>query len=149
MPKVDDAEDDDLMEDSDELPSGLDMDDSDDDDAAEDEDGDASAGGSQKADSEDDDANDDAFSLVEGSDAEDLVDLDDDVPQGLVEFPGTQEDAGAEEWTGFGGDTNAGGKRKRGKEDGKEKRKKLRSLPTFASYEDYAKMIEDGPEDNV
>lgn len=39
-------------------------------------------------------------------------------------------------------------KRKRDEEkDGN--RKKLRALPTFASYEDYAKMIEDGPEDNV
>lgn len=148
MPKVDDAEDDDLMEDSDDLPSGLDMDDSDDDDGVEDDD-DASAGNSQKVDSEEEDANDDAFSLVEGSDAEDLVDLDDDVPQGLIEFSGAQGQADDEEWTGFGGDTNAGGKRKRAKEDGKEKRKKLRSLPTFASYEDYAKMIEDGPEDNV
>lgn len=92
MPKVDDVEDDDLMEDNDELPSGLDMDDSDDDDGVEDDD-DASAGNSQKADSEEEDANDDAFSLVEGSDAEDLVDLDDDVPQGLLEFPGAQGQA--------------------------------------------------------
>ena len=41
-------------------------------------------------------------------------------------------------------------RRKRDGEDGKKgRRKKLRSLPTFASYEDYAKLIEDGPEDNV
>ena len=44
-------------------------------------------------------------------------------------------------------------KRKRedgeGKNSSKDRRKKLRSLPTFASYEDYAKLIEDGPEDNI
>ena len=53
------------------------------------------------------------------------------------------------EWGGIGGGSSQK-KRKRGdEEDGKKRRKKLRSLPTFASYEDYAKMIEDGPEDNI
>jgi len=43
-----------------------------------------------------------------------------------------------------------GGKRKRkgGKEELKT-RKKARSLPTFASYEDYAKLIEEGPENDI
>ena len=35
------------------------------------------------------------------------------------------------------------------KEDGRTRKKKLRALPTFASYEDYARMIEDGPEENI
>lgn len=146
--------DDDLMEDSDELPSGLDED---------------SEGGSG-AELEDDEAedmagaarasDDDAFFLVEASDAEDLLDLDEVNPTGLVEYDGS--DAGSapeEEWAGFGDGASAvagGGKRKRtaegegeGEGKGKSQRKKRRSLPTFASYEDYAKMIEDGPEDNV
>lgn len=37
----------------------------------------------------------------------------------------------------------------RGDEDDRTRKKKLRALPTFASYEDYAQMIEDGPEENV
>jgi len=41
------------------------------------------------------------------------------------------------------------GERKREEEGGKAHRKKLRSLPTFASYEDYARTIEDVPEDDL
>jgi ribosome biogenesis protein MAK21 len=37
----------------------------------------------------------------------------------------------------------------RGDEDERTRKKKLRALPTFASYEDYARMIEDGPEENI
>jgi ribosome biogenesis protein MAK21 len=37
----------------------------------------------------------------------------------------------------------------RGDEDERSRKKKLRALPTFASYEDYARMIEDGPEENI
>ena len=62
---------------------------------------------------------------------------------------GENEEEG--EWSGFGGDSLALGekrKRKGGKEEQK-KRKKVRSLPTFASYEDYAKLIEEGPEDDI
>ena len=36
-----------------------------------------------------------------------------------------------------------------GDEDVRTRKKKLRALPTFASYEDYARMIEDGPEENI
>jgi ribosome biogenesis protein MAK21 len=36
----------------------------------------------------------------------------------------------------------------RGDDDDRTRKKKLRALPTFASYEDYAQMIEDGPEEN-
>jgi ribosome biogenesis protein MAK21 len=46
-----------------------------------------------------------------------------------------------------GGETR---KRKgRGDEDERTRKKKLRALPTFASYEDYARMIEDGPEEEL
>ena len=48
-----------------------------------------------------------------------------------------------------GGDGGAAGKKRKRKEEDKQRRKKLRSLPTFASYEDYAKLIEDGPEDDI
>ena len=101
---------------------------------------------------EDDDEDDDVLSMIEASDAEDLLPLDADVPDGLIVYDGS--DAGsndeAEEWGGVTADGPTTKKRKRNEnEDRKSRRKKLRSLPTFASYEDYAKLIEDGPEDNV
>ncbi|KAJ4490490.1 CBF/Mak21 family-domain-containing protein [Lentinula aciculospora] len=86
---------------------------------------------------------DDELSLVEGSDNEDLITSNGDLPDGLIEYDGS--DADAEEWNGIGEKSN---KRKRNDED-KKRRKKLKSLPTFASYEDYAKIIEDGPEDDI
>lgn len=115
-----------------------------------DEDGDAESDDAVPEEQDDDD--DEDLSLAEGSDADDLIDLDDDIPEGLVEYPGSESGEGdgeGGEWTGFGGG-DAGTKRKRGgKHDDGKKKKKLRSLPTFASYEDYAKMIEEGPEDDI
>ena len=150
-------QDDDLMVDSDEsddVPSGLDDvssadDESDDEEASEDEPSDVGR-------DDEDDGDEDAFSLVEGSDAEDLLSLDADVPMGLIEYDGS--DAGEsegeagnqnEEWGGIASGPEKKGKRKREEDGKKAQRKKLRSLPTFASYEDYAKLIEDGPEDNL
>lgn len=122
MPKAEG--DNDLMEDSDidedDLPSDFDADEDDDD--------------------EPDDSDD--LSLAEGSDNDDLISLDGDMPGGLIEYDGPDEE---EEW---GGIDSGNGKRKRTQES-KGKRKKFKSLPTFASYEDYAKMIEDGPEDDI
>lgn len=148
-----DLEDDDLMQDSDEdddesddVPSDLDSEsgeevEADDDDAAE-----------AESDEEGEEANDDALSLVEDSDAEDLLPLDTEVPMGLIEFDGPEgEDADeGEEWGGISATAEQpNGKRKRDDGGRRAQRKKLRALPTFASYEDYAKMIEDGPEDNI
>jgi ribosome biogenesis protein MAK21 len=127
MPKI--AGDDDVSDDSDDIPSGLDGDDS------------ASEGEETGAEEEADPASDeDALSLAEGSDNEDLLPF-----EGLITYDGSDE----EEWGGIATNEDAGQKRKRGREEAKERRKKMRSLPTFASYEDYAKMIEHGPEDNI
>ncbi|KAI0696997.1 CBF/Mak21 family-domain-containing protein [Cerioporus squamosus] len=143
-------EDEDLMEDSDEsddVPSDLDEDaeeDASEVDADEDEDG------PSDAENEADDG--DAFSLAEESDAEDLLSLDAEVPMGLIEYDGSdsESEAEAEEWGGISSEpSKKGGKRKRDEDGKKAQRKKLRSLPTFASYEDYAKLIDDGPEDNI
>ena len=123
-------QDDDLVEDSDDMPSDLD---------------------DEEAEEEDERDDDDALSLAEASDAEDLLSLDEDLPEGLIEYDGSDADSDAEipeeeeEWGGIGG----GKKRKRGDDDAKSRKKKLRSLPTFASYEDYAKLIDDQPEDNI
>jgi ribosome biogenesis protein MAK21 len=131
MPKV--ADEDDLTDDDDDdVPSGLDVDDS------------PSDGEDMGADEEaDTPSDDDALSLAEGSDNEDLLPFN-----GLLTYDGSDADD-EEEWGGITTNEDAGQKRKRGREEAKERRKKMRSLPTFASYEDYAKMIEDGPEDNV
>jgi ribosome biogenesis protein MAK21 len=112
------------MEESDELPSDLDEGD----------------------DASDDD--DDALSLVEASDNEDLVSLDANFP-GLIDYDGSDEEAGGEDEEEWGGITQGGDKKRKREDSSNQKRKKLRSLPTFASYEDYAKMIEDGPEDDI
>ncbi|KAL0577409.1 RNA-binding ribosome biosynthesis protein mak21 [Marasmius crinis-equi] len=143
MPKADG--DDDLLDDSDldgdddEIPSGLDEDSDDDLGSIEDDDDD------DDQDLGDDD--EDSLSFAEMSDNEDLVALDD--IQGLMEYDGSDGSEGEqeEEWGGIGADTNK--KRKRKAEEKGGKRKKLRSLPTFATYEEYAKMIEDGPEDDI
>ena len=92
----------------------------------------------EKSDKSDDD---DEFSDAEASDA--LDDLE------LIDYDTT--DSNAEDWTGIGGsfDVAADNKRKRGNDGAPSRRKKRRSLPTFASYEEYARMIEDVPEDNL
>ena len=46
------------------------------------------------------------------------------------------------------GDGKTRKRKGRGDENDRTRKKKLRALPTFASYEDYAQMIEDGPEEN-
>ncbi|KAJ3567250.1 hypothetical protein NP233_g6482 [Leucocoprinus birnbaumii] len=98
-----------------------------------------------------DEEDEDALSLVEDSDNEDLIPLD-EMPDGLIAFDGSDDEApneeADEEW---GGIATASKKRKRGAEEkaANKRKKSKRSLPTFASYEDYAKMIEEGPEDDI
>ncbi|KAL1719897.1 CBF/Mak21 family-domain-containing protein [Schizophyllum commune] len=156
MPKAGDDDDLDLMDDSDEsddVPSGLDGEDSDEVpsglDSGEDEDAAASAA-SESDDGEDDgDAASDAddLSLAEASDDDDLMPLDDAFgPDGVLEYDGSDASGEEDEWQGFSDDKK---KRKRDAEGGEKRKKKKQRLPTFASYEDYAKMIEDTPEDNI
>ena len=138
-------EDDDLMDDSegsDDLSSDLEE------ISADDEDGEVEDGEGEG------DEDDDALSLVEGSNAEDLLSLDAEVPMGLIDYDGPDasgddSDTAGGEWGGITSGKPIGGKRKREEDGRKAQRKKLRALPTFASYEDYAKLIEDGPEDNI
>jgi ribosome biogenesis protein MAK21 len=91
---------------------------------------------------------DDALSLMEGSDNEDLLPF-----EGLIEYDGSDaetSDGAGEDWTGIG--AVDGRKRKREEDTAVSKGrngKKKKALPTFASYEEYAKIIEDGPEDNL
>jgi len=92
------------------------------------------------------DDTDDALSLVEASDNDDLIPLD-EMPDDVIAYDGSfseSEDGG--EWEGIKSKTR---KRKRADDKETDPKKKRRSLPTFVSYEDYAKMIEDGPENNI
>ena len=102
-----------------------------------------------KSDKSDDD---EALALVEASDNEDLISLDGDVPEGLIEYNGSNVSDGEaveeREWGGISGSARKANKRKSEESKG-GKRKKLRSLPTFASYDDYAKLIEEGPDDDI
>ncbi|KAJ2913545.1 hypothetical protein MD484_g6868, partial [Candolleomyces efflorescens] len=92
--------------------------------------------GSEDDDSVESDMDDDSeLSLVEGSDNEDLIPMD------MVPYDGSSES----EWGGVEADT----KKRKHSPDEKAARKKRKALPTFASYEDYAKLIEDGPEDDI
>ncbi|KIJ67296.1 hypothetical protein HYDPIDRAFT_25763 [Hydnomerulius pinastri MD-312] len=130
-----------MEEDSDDMPSDLDV--ASDLDDLEDDGGEGDGEDASEAE-EDENESEDGISLAEGSDDEDLLALD-NMPDGLVEYHGSgAEDGEEEEWGGLGG----GDKRKRN-DKAEGRRKKKRSLPTFASYDDYAKMIEDGPEDDI
>jgi ribosome biogenesis protein MAK21 len=120
IPKI--PEDDALSEESDELASDFDM--------------------SEGDEAEDEDEEDHEFELAEASDNDDLLSLDADAPEGLIEY-----DEAKSEWGGI--ETGEAGEKRKRRDEWKERRKKLRSLPTFASYDEYAKMIEDGPEDDI
>lgn len=151
MPKADG--DDDLMDDSD-----VDIDDDEGDLSLGDSDEEGHVVDNDRGEEDEDEAENgssddgDGLSLVEASDNEDLISLNGDVPDGLIEYDGSDTDDNPEQeevWGGISGSGGTGAKRKREGESKSERRKKLRSLPTFASYEDYAKMIEDGPEDDI
>lgn len=124
-----------LEESDDELPSDFDMSEEDDDENNESDD--------EKDEGEEED---DDLELAEASDNDDLLSLDADVPGGLIEFDGSGEESESE-WRGI--ESEEAGKKRKRRDEWKERRKKLRSLPTFASYDEYAKMIEDAPEDDI
>jgi ribosome biogenesis protein MAK21 len=83
-----------------------------------------------------------------GEDSDDVLDsdvqVDDAIGDGLIHFSSDDEP-----WQGIG--QNALGKRKRKTEEGGERKKKrrLKDLPLFASLEDYERLIDAQPEDNI
>lgn len=89
---------------------------------------------------------DDALEFEEDSD--DIlgseVPLDESVGDGLIHF-----DSDNESWQGIG--EKISGKRKRkDEEDGERKKKRrVKDLPLFASLEDYERLIDAQPEDNI
>jgi ribosome biogenesis protein MAK21 len=79
--------------------------------------------------------------------AADLLGSDDEAPDGLLHF---SSEEGGETWGGIG--ATVLGKRKGGKEEAvkaNKKKRRLKDLPLFASVEDYARLIDGQPEDNL
>ncbi|KAF8608211.1 CBF-domain-containing protein [Ceratobasidium sp. AG-I] len=127
------------IEDDDSIPSGLDDmsdDDSDGDDGSDGDSDESEADGSEPE------------SLPEGGMPDDLGDSDEALEFGEDEDDLIELSEGAELSSD---DEPVDGKRKKATpaESKREKRRKLRALPTFASAEDYAKMINDAPEDDI
>jgi len=85
----------------------------------------------------DDESDDEDFPMDEDSD--DLLDLDD-----MPNIPLTSAFADSDEED----EVDLGGKRKRGTDEKKE-RKKKRKFPTLASAEDYAALINDGADEDL
>lgn len=98
----------------------------------------------EEADSADDSGSDAGLNFEEEED--DLVGSNDEAPDGLLHFSSEDEPG---EWGGIG--TTVLGKRKGKAEEttGKKKKRKLRDLPLFASFEDYEGLIDAEPEDNL
>jgi ribosome biogenesis protein MAK21 len=92
---------------------------------------------------------DNTLALVGGSDHEDLISLDGDIHEGLLGYRDSESSDHGEEWGGIDTNKDKKGTKRKHDDASREKRKKLKLLPTFASYEDYAKIIEDGAEDHL
>jgi len=88
---------------------------------------------------------DNGISLAEGSDDDDLVAVD-DISNGLIEYDGlgAETEQSNEEWGGIGGSNKC-----KQKDNSQARHKKRKTLPTFATYEEYARMIKEGPEDQI
>jgi len=126
MPKADA----DISEDDDSIPADLD----DDDEESSGEDEDALSVSDQLSEV------DEGSSILELEEDEDLLDLADVFSQGSS--PSENED-----WSGV--DPSAGEKRKQEDSSSAGRKKRRINLPTFASYEDYATLIDNSPEDHI
>ncbi|KAJ9613028.1 RNA-binding ribosome biosynthesis protein mak21 [Cladophialophora chaetospira] len=112
-----------------------------------DSDGEVGSGDEMPDDEENDDADGDGevdFDPAFFDDEEDLMALDAaDAGVDADEIPGDVSD-----FAGFDSDAEAGKPAKKAKKD-KEERKRLKNLPTFASVEDYAKMLDDDEDEDL
>jgi ribosome biogenesis protein MAK21 len=125
-------------DDSDSIPSGLDeISDDDSDNASESEDSEEDQGSNAEADNDNE-------SVEGGNMSDDLGDSDSQLefaedPDDLIELSGGEVSSDEEALRG---------KRKKSSV-AENKREKRRKLPTFASAEDYAKMIDETPADDL
>ena len=101
---------------------------------------------------QEDDSGEDGRGSGFDEDDDDLVGSDIDAPDGLLHFRPDGEAQGEEEWGGIGTGATAARKKRKAKEqpDGRRRKKqRLRDLPTFASVEQYAKLIDEADEENL
>ncbi len=88
-------------------------------------------------------------------DDDDLVGSEVDAPDGLLplDYDEAQEvEEEEEEWGGIGASPVATGKKRKAKDQpngDRRKKRRLRDLPTFASAEEYAKLIDGADEENL
>jgi len=86
---------------------------------------------------------------------DDLVGSDVDAPDGLLRLGSdgeVQEEEVEEGWGGIGADAVATRKKRKAKDQpdsDRRKKRRLRDLPTFASAEQYAKLIDGADEENL
>lgn len=120
-------------------------DDDDDEEAADDDEGglllkdvDLASDDLEEAADDDDDDDDTPFGLEEESDA--IFDSDEEAPVALPT---------ADELLALTAETKKGGKGRESKQDRKAKRRKLSSLPMFASADDYAKLLENDDDEDM
>jgi ribosome biogenesis protein MAK21 len=105
--------------------------------------------------SNDEDSSDDEGSLGPGFEEEDddIVGSGADAPDGLLHLSSDEaQEEEVEVWGGIGGDIVATEKKRKAKDQpngDKRKKRRLRDLPTFASVEQYAKLIDEADEENL
>jgi ribosome biogenesis protein MAK21 len=105
--------------------------------------------------SNEDESDEDDWGSGFEEDEDDLVGSDVDAPGGLLHI-GSESDAQGEEeeeWGGISARAGVTGKKRKAMDqsDGGrgKKRQRLRDLPTFASVEQYAKLIDEADEENL
>lgn len=86
-------------------------------------------------------------------DEDDLIGSDVDAPDGLLRLGSDGEvQEEEEEWGGIGADATITRKKRKAQnqsDGGKRKKRRLRDLPTFASADQYAQLIDEGDEENL
>ena len=87
-------------------------------------------------------------------DDDDLVGSEVDAPDGLLHLghDEVQEEEEEEEWGGIGANAAAIGRKRKAKDQpngDRRKKRRLRDLPTFASAEEYARLIDGADEENL
>ena len=103
-----------------------------------------------------DEGDSDEGSLGSGfeEDDDDIVGSDADAPDGLLRLSSdeAQGEDEEEEWGGIGTGAVATEKKRKAKDQpngGRGKKRRLRDLPTFASAEQYARLIDEADEENL
>ena len=85
-------------------------------------------------------------------DDDDLVGSEVDAPDGLLPLGYDEAQEEEDEWGGIGADAAVTGRKRKAKDQpnsDRRKKRRLRDLPTFASAEEYARLIDGADEENL